>query len=261
MAQASFFTSGRLRRWLGRPAGVSALPSAAGAAAASSLGQGSEWELACADSLIADAVRFAQERRRVAEEIAIELVQQPDLREAPEPVQDFLLQTWTLVMAHGRLAGGGEQCQTLAGLVAPLLWSVRRESTLRRPARLVEIVPGLLQGLREGLALLGRDPRDFQAFFTELERLHQPALELCATRRQLRVADDPPPADWAERLAPGDWLDLYRDHAWVRVRLEWVAPHGGQYMFRGLQGEARTMTRRILLRLALEGLARPATAA
>lgn len=268
MAQASNFSSGGLRRWLGRAPAVPAPETNPGSGPSTGLGHSTDWELAAADSLVGDAVRFAQERRRVAEEIAIELVQRPDVREAPEPVQDFLLQSWALVMAHVRLAGVADEAQGYAGIVTQLLWSVRHESTLRRPARLVALVPGLLQQLREGLQLLGREPREFQAFFSELERLHRPTLQLCATRRQLQLqsqqqdAEAPaPPSGWAERLAPGAGVDLYLHRDWVRFRLDWVDPHGGQFMFRGPQGEARTMTRRILLRLVSEGLARPALSA
>jgi len=265
MAQAPFLTSGSLRRWLGRAPAAPAPDVNSGSSFSTGLGHSTDWELAAADSLVGDAVRFAQERRRVAEEVAIELVQRRDLREAPEPVQDFLLQSWALVLAHVRLAGGADEAQGYAAVVPQLLWSVRRESTLRRPARLVGLVPGLLQRLREGLQLLGREPREFQAFFSELERLHRPALQLCATRRQLQLQlqdaeSVAPPPGWADRLAPGAGLDLYLHRAWVRFRLDWADPHGHQFMFRGPLGEARSMTRRILLRLVGEGLARPARA-
>lgn len=267
MAQASFFTSGGLRRWLGRAPAVPAPDVNPSSSPSTGLGHSTDWELAAADSLVGDAVRFAQERRRVAEEVVIELVQRRDLREAPEPVQDFLLRSWALVLAHVRLAGGSDDAQGYAAVVPQLLWSLRRESTLRRPARLVELVPGLLQRLREGLQLLGRDPREFQAFFSELERLHRPALQLCAARRQLQLQLPPldgeppaPPPGWSDRLAPGACVDLYLHRNWVRFRLDWADPQGSQFMFRGPQGAARGMTRRILLRLVAEGLARPACA-
>jgi hypothetical protein len=58
------------------------------------------------------------------------------------------------------------------------LWSVKREFTLRQPAKLVELIPPMLRELHAGLELLGRDPREDEAFFEALMRLHRPALRL-----------------------------------------------------------------------------------
>jgi hypothetical protein len=59
---------------------------------------------------------------------------------------------------------------------------------LRRPAQLFERVPPLLAKLREGMALLGPDPAEHEAFFQALMKLHHPVLKLrrAKSRRDAR---------------------------------------------------------------------------
>ncbi len=137
------------------------------------------------NSLVEEAVRFAEQRFLEAAAIARELGRRPDVAQAPELVQVFLLRTWSVVMAHARLVEppGSERPLALQAVVTDLLWSVRRDDTLHHPARLFEMIPGLLQCLREGLIFLGEDPRASASFFSALEALHRPALHLCALRR------------------------------------------------------------------------------
>lgn len=193
MTPASPVPSRSLRGLLGRAAlrNGAGVPPARGFAASASLPAQDE------DSEPMAPGNKAERRRALAGQIAMELLQRPDLRQAPEVVQDFLLQVWPLVMAQVRLDdapwegadhGGTDREDAVPGggvdVVTILLWTVRRDAILRRPARLVALVPSLLAQLRQGLALLGREPQQDQAFFDALEALHQPALQLLATRRQ-----------------------------------------------------------------------------
>jgi hypothetical protein len=70
-------------------------------------------------------------------------------------------------------------------VVTDLLWSVKREITLREPARLIELLPGLLERLRSGLAALGQAPQESEPFFVALEKLHRPVLRLRAKKRRV----------------------------------------------------------------------------
>uniref|UniRef100_UPI00398BEC95 DUF1631 family protein n=1 Tax=Polaromonas sp. YR568 TaxID=1855301 RepID=UPI00398BEC95 len=69
-------------------------------------------------------------------------------------------------------------------VVPDLLWSVKREVTLKRPAKLIEMIPRLLGKLHEGLALLGQDPRESEPFFEGLMKLHRPVLKLRRLKSQ-----------------------------------------------------------------------------
>lgn len=150
-----------------------------------------------------DSVRFAEKRQAEADQIAWELSQRSDLGGAPAVVQDFLFGPWALVMAQARLNAGPGQLDPggYGGIVTDLLWSVKREETLRQPARLFEILPGTIGKLREGLAMLGHDPSESKSFFGALEALHSPVLKLRARSRRSAGEATPSEAAPLEALA------------------------------------------------------------
>lgn len=135
---------------------------------------------------VLDAVRFAEQRQTEADQIAWDLSQRTDLENVPPVVQDFLFGPWALVMANARLTDTRRQIDPggHGSLVTNLLWSVKREQTLREPVRLIEMIPGLLDHLRSGLAELGQDPAESEPFFRALEKLHRPVLKLRAKHRK-----------------------------------------------------------------------------
>lgn len=133
-----------------------------------------------------DAMYFAEAREAEAGRIAWTLSQRSDLEDVPAVVQDFLYGPWSLVMAHARLAGKQREIDPggWTAVVPDLLWSVKRDQTLRNPARLIATIPVLLERLRAGLALVGQEPREHATFFNALEKLHRPVLKLRARQRQ-----------------------------------------------------------------------------
>jgi hypothetical protein len=161
-----------------------------------------------------DAVRFAERRQHEAARIAADLSRRPDLDGVHASVRDFVLGTWSLVLAHARLSDpkhvdpGG-----FLGVVADLLWSVTPDLALKEPARAFTQIPRVLTKLREGLALMGHPPADSETFFRRLESLHRPILRLRARQRNSafgaldlpRVADEPA-APATERPAERLWL-------------------------------------------------------
>lgn len=65
------------------------------------------------------------------------------------------------------------------GSVVPdLIWSVKRDVTLKQPAKLIAMIPGLLDKLHRGLNMLGQAPKENEKFFESLMKLHQPVLKL-----------------------------------------------------------------------------------
>jgi hypothetical protein len=136
------------------------------------------------------AVRFAELRQAEADLIAWDLGTRPDLDTVPPVIQDFLFGPWALVLAHARLTDTTRQIDPngYRAVISDLLWSVKRDVTLRQPAQLFERVPSLLAKLREGLASLGQDPAEHEGFFQALMKLHHPVLKLrrAKSRRDAR---------------------------------------------------------------------------
>jgi len=137
------------------------------------------------DNLL-QALHFAEERQTLADEIALDLSRRSDLGDVPALVLDFLFESWALAMAHARLTDTRNQVdpEGFGSVVPDLLWSVKREVTLKRPAKLFEMLPSLLGKLHAGLALLGQDPRESEVFFQELMKLHRPVLKLRRLKSQ-----------------------------------------------------------------------------
>jgi len=130
------------------------------------------------------AVRFAERRQAEADQIAWTLSSRADLDNVPSVVQDFLFGPWALVMAHARLTDRENRVdpEGYAAAITDLLWSVKREVTLKQPAQLFQRVPSLLATLREGLASIGQDPTESEPFFQALMKLHHPVLKLRRAR-------------------------------------------------------------------------------
>ncbi len=160
-------------------------------------------------SNIRQAMQFAEERQAQADQIAFDMSLRADLEGVPGVVLDFLFGPWALVMAHARLTDTARQIdpEGYGSLVTDLLWSVKREATLKRPGKLITMIPGLLGKLHTGLASLGLDPRETEAFFSAVEKLHRPVLRLRRVRsRRDAVESDQAPLEAA--LAETESSDL-----------------------------------------------------
>jgi hypothetical protein len=168
---------------------------------------------------VLDGVRFAEERQATADRIAWELSRRTDLENVPEVVQDFVYGPWALVMAHARMTAGDRQIDPggHGSVVTDLLWSVKQDVTLRDPARLIDMVPGLLQRLRTGLGALGHSAQEADSFFQTLEQMHRPVLRLRARKRredsdhaplepETDTARPPPAARQAPKPVHSPWM-------------------------------------------------------
>lgn len=130
------------------------------------------------------AIRHAEERQALADEIAWEMSMRPDVFNAPGVILDFLYQTWSLVIAEAKLVHDETQGTDepdpggYRKVISDLLWSTKKDVTLRRPKQLIEIIPGMLKKLRQGLDMLGKAADETKPFFDALLRLHEPVLGL-----------------------------------------------------------------------------------
>ncbi len=127
-----------------------------------------------------EAIRHAEERQALADQIAWDMSLRPDVFNAPGVVLDFLYQTWSLVIAEAKLRDGTEDPDPggYRKVVSDLLWSTKKDVTMRRPKQLFLLVPGLIKKLREGLEMLGKSDAETKPFFDALLRLHEPVLGL-----------------------------------------------------------------------------------
>ncbi|MFN3569960.1 MAG: DUF1631 family protein [Polaromonas sp.] len=150
-------------------------------------------------------MQLAEERQSQADQIAYDMSMRADLDHVPGVVLDFLFGPWALVMAHARLTDTRRQIDPggYGSLVSDLLWSVKPQVTLKRPAQLIEMIPRMLAKLHEGLASLGQDPRETEAFFSTMEKLHRPVLKLRRVRsRRDAVESEAAPLEVALADAP-----------------------------------------------------------
>jgi hypothetical protein len=128
--------------------------------------------------LLEQRTRDAEEGRALAE-LARQRVQQAlnDRllgKTLPEVVVRLLQEAWSKVLLLTCLKHGEESGEWKAGLQAmdDLIWSVEPHAELDARQRLLELVPGLLKSLRDGLSSAAFDPFATSEFFSQLEALH-----------------------------------------------------------------------------------------
>jgi hypothetical protein len=140
-------------------------------------------------------------RRRVQHELNQRLLG----KTLPEAVVRLLQEAWSKVLLLTCLKFGDASAEWRAGLetMDDLIWSVELHHEPEARQRLLELVPGLLKALREGLASAAFDPFATSEFFSQLESLHVQAFqhfsrmqdaqgdEISSEARQDRTDDGP----------------------------------------------------------------------
>lgn len=136
------------------------------------------------------ALLQAEQRNLLAEKIAKELRARPDMVGAPREIVQFITGPWSQVMAQARLTdrGGAPDPEGYGEVVADLLWSAQPALAAAQPARLVKLVPYLVERLRRGLTAIDYPADQVRRFLELLADLHQHTLR-------------PPPAE-SQRPVP-----------------------------------------------------------
>lgn len=100
-------------------------------------------------------------------------------RTLPEVVVRLLREAWSKVMMLTCLKHGtdSQQWQGALATMDELIWSVEPHDNPEARLRLLELVPGLLKSLREGMASAAFDPFSTSEFFSQLEALHVQAFQ------------------------------------------------------------------------------------
>ncbi|MGE8498732.1 MAG: DUF1631 domain-containing protein [Pseudomonas sp.] len=115
----------------------------------------------------------------------------------PEVVVRLLQEAWSKVLMLTCLKHGVESAEWQAALetMDDLVWSVEPHEDPEARLRLLELVPGLLKALREGMASAAFDPFSTSEFFSQLEALHVQAFQ--RFKRNLQEAERPADVDQA----------------------------------------------------------------
>jgi Protein of unknown function (DUF1631) len=127
----------------------------------------------------AKALLHAEQRNMLAQFLAQEFRASAEGVDVPQRVVDFVCGPWAQVVAESQLrcTDGTSDPQGYQELVAELYWSVQPRVAKRNRRRLVQIIPGMLAKLRQGLKLIEFPPEHITDFFTELIGMHEAALE------------------------------------------------------------------------------------
>lgn len=245
-----------------------------------------------------DAARMllhAEQRNLLAQRVADDFQARFANLPIPERIGLFLCGPWAQVVAESQLAcaAGSADADGYSALVDDLLWSVQLPLARRNRARLVQLVPGLLVGLNQGLRLIQYPADQIADFFDSLISIHEqvferPRLPLEVLAAPLDAADrDAPEAvsgfwvadDEAQEsgylpevlaqadletsepwsvvdLRTGVWVELSVAGSWLRAQLTWASPHRTLFMFISGGGLAHSMSRRTMERLRKQGAIR-----
>ncbi|MDP2244457.1 DUF1631 domain-containing protein [Pseudomonas sp.] len=97
----------------------------------------------------------------------------------PEVVVRLLQEAWSKVLMLTCLKHGANSLEWQAALATmdDLVWSAQTHEDPQARLRLLELVPGLLKALREGMASAAFDPFSTGEFFSQLEALHVQAFQ------------------------------------------------------------------------------------
>ncbi|WP_048441914.1 DUF1631 family protein [Caenimonas sp. SL110] len=162
----------------------------------------------------ARALLHAEQRNLLAQKLAAGFATQFDGLEVPDFVSDFLRNSWAQVVAEAQLscADGSDDPYGYRTMVDDLVWSVQRSTATRgRSRRLVQMIPGLLSKLREGLDRIEYPPELTARFFNNLIVIHRAAVhegrdEVSQAAAQAAEAEE---SNFNEELAAVDaiWLD------------------------------------------------------
>ncbi|MEB0090951.1 DUF1631 domain-containing protein [Pseudomonas sp. CCI1.2] len=224
--------------------------------------------------LLEQRTRDAEEGRARAE-LARELVQH-ELnhrllgKTLPEVVVRLLQEAWSKVLLLTCLKHGDQSAEWHAGLGAmdDLIWSVEPHEEPEARQRLLDLVPGLLKSLRDGLTSAAFDPFATGDFFNQLESLHVQAFQYLAPQQDdlgenpiksasiaemiavveeivliapgeqphsdqsVRLEDDDDAVLEVHKLRIGSWVEIQEDEEHkLRCKLAAIIEPAGRYVF------------------------------
>lgn len=164
----------------------------------------------------ARALLHAEQRNLLAQKLADDFSKRIQNKKVPEIVGVFLRGPWAQVVAESQLrcADGTVDGDGYLALVDDLIWSVQTKLARRNRARLVDLVPGMLIKMRQGLGLISYPEDRIPVFFDELITFHEKAFE---GARPVDAAQHDPGAAPAPADEPSaiDVVGLPHDEFWM----------------------------------------------
>lgn len=133
--------------------------------------------------LLEQRMRDAEEGRAKSEQARLAVEQAMNQRllgkTLPAAVVRLLQEAWSKVLLLIHLKHGGESVawRDATATMDDLVWSVSTPETAEDRLRLLQMVPGLLRSLREGMAEASLDPFVVNELFAGLEALHVQAFQ------------------------------------------------------------------------------------
>jgi hypothetical protein len=141
----------------------------------------------------ARALQHAEQRNLLAEKHRADFEQRLVGKAVPLEVATLLTGPWAQAVAEAQLRSTDPAVvQRYLSLVDDLIWSVQPELAKHQRERLIQLIPGLLKTLREGLRGLGYAKARISAVFDDLIVWHEAALEGGRIRRVPGVSEADP---------------------------------------------------------------------
>ncbi|MFT3664338.1 DUF1631 family protein [Piscinibacter sp.] len=140
-----------------------------------------QWQLREAQPAV-ESLRRAERRDVLEQVLSQRLTEQMATVSAPAGIRRFVTATWAKVLAEAMVRFGEHAGPTPGYLraVDDLLWSLAPPAHPQSRQRLVALLPGLLQRLRGGMALIGLPEAEQQALLDALMPIHAEALRPAA---------------------------------------------------------------------------------
>jgi hypothetical protein len=139
----------------------------------------------------------AEQRNLLAQRHSEDFAERLKGKKVPEIVGVFLRGPWAQVVAESQLqcSDGTADADGFLGLVDDLIWSVQLRLARRNRSRLVDMVPGMLVKMRQGLSLISYPEERIPVFFDELITFHEQAFEGARPAPATGAQDKPEVAD------------------------------------------------------------------
>ena len=139
----------------------------------------------------------AEQRNLLALRLAEDFAERLKNKKVPDIVGAFLRGAWAQVVAESQLrcADGTVDADGYLALVDDLIWSVQLKLARRNRSRLVDMVPGMLVKMRQGLGLISYPEERIPVFFDELITFHEQAFEGARPAPAPDALDKPTAAD------------------------------------------------------------------
>jgi len=165
-----------------------------------------------------DTLIRIEQREQLERQISHRLTEQMVPIRTSASVRRFVTGVWATVLAESMQRTGEKSESTLEYLRATddMLWSLRLPDHPQSRKRLLAMLPGLLQRLRSGMAMLGVPEGEQQAVLDELMAVHAEALrpgktgtpeaELSPQELMQRIRDETTTWDMTSRLPFSDSL-------------------------------------------------------